>query len=251
MDMNAYRKLADEIHKARKKAEDAKAKAEVYRDTLLKGIEEYEKTYNVVLLKDKSVSDAELLRVVGSSLDAEREKVDGLTQKIADRYTEILNTDYTSLPEESEKVEESPEEAAKAEESLEEAEDTAEVEAAGTQVEAGNTTEVEEEAAETAKVAQEAEPEVAPGIVGEQVFTESEDDVPDMLDIDVVEEEKPAPQSEGKAMSFADMLNESKTTEDPFDGEDAGDTSEETNTEEDDVVTDEDELFFKNMGIDF
>lgn len=241
MDMNAYRKLADEIHKARKKAEDAKAKAEVYRDTLLKGIEEYEKTYNVVLLKDKSVSDAELLRAVGSSLDAEREKVDGLTQKIADRYTEILNTDYTNLPEEAEKVEESPEEA----------EDAPEVEAADTQVEAGDTSEVEEEAVEPAKVAQEAEPEVAPGIVGEQVFTESEDDVPDMLDIDVVEEEKSAPQSEGKAMSFADMLNESKTTEDPFDGEDDEDTSEETNTEEDDVVTDEDELFFKNMGIDF
>lgn len=236
MDINAYRKLADEIHKARKKAEDAKAKAEVYRDTLLKGIEEYEKTYNVVLLKDKSVSDAELLRVVGSSLAAERTKVDGLTQKIADRYTEILNTDYTKLPEEAEKVEESPEEA----------EDTAEVEAADTQVEAGDTSEVEEEAVEPAKVAQEAEPEVAPGIVGEQVFTESEDDVPDMLDIDVVEEEKPAPKSEGKAMSFADMLNESKTTEDPFDGEDAEDTSEEK-----DVVTDEDELFFKNMGIDF
>lgn len=236
MDMNAYRKLADEIHKARKKAEDAKAKAEVYRDTLLKGIEEYEKTYNVVLLKDKSVSDAELLRVVGSSLDAEREKVDDLTQKIADRYTEILNTDYTSLPEEAEKVEESSEET----------EDAPEVEAADTQVEAGDTSEVEEEAVEPAKVAQEAEPEVAPGIVGEQVFTESEDDVPDMLDIDVVEEEKSAPQSEGKAMSFADMLNESKTTEDPFDGEDAEDTSEEK-----DVVTDEDELFFKNMGIDF
>ena len=241
MDMNAYRKLADEIHKARKKAEDAKAKAEVYRDTLLKGIEEYEKTYNVVLLKDKSVSDAELLRVVGSSLAAERMKVDGLTQKIADRYTEILNTDYTKLPEEAEKVEESPEEA----------EDAPEVEAADTQVEAGDTSEVEEEAVEPAKVAQESEPEVAPGIVGEQVFTQSEDDVPDMLDIDVVEEEKPAPKSEGKAMSFADMLNESKTTEDPFDGEDAEDTSEETNTEEDDVVTDEDELFFKNMGIDF
>lgn len=236
MDMNAYRKLADEIHKARKKAEDAKAKAEVYRDTLLKGIEEYEKTYNVVLLKDKSVSDAELLRAVGSSLDAEREKVDGLTQKIADRYTEILNTDYTKLPEEAEKVEESPEEA----------EDAPEVEAADTQVEAGDTSEVEEEAVEPAKVAQEAEPEVAPGIVGEQVFTQSEDDVPDMLDIDVVEEEKPAPKSEGKAMSFADMLNESKTTEDPFDAEDDGDTSEEK-----DVVTDEDELFFKNMGIDF
>lgn len=241
MDMNAYRKLADEIHKARKKAEDAKAKAEVYRDTLLKGIEEYEKTYNVVLLKDKSVSDAELLRAVGSSLDAEREKVDGLTQKIADRYTEILNTDYTKLPEEAEKVEESSEEA----------EDAPEVEAADTQVEAGDTSEVEEEAVEPAKVAQEAEPEVAPGIVGEQVFTQSEDDVPDMLDIDVVEEEKPAPKSEGKAMSFADMLNESKTTEDPFDAEDAEDASEETNTEEDDVVTDEDELFFKNMGIDF
>lgn len=241
MDMNAYRKLADEIHKARKKAEDAKAKAEVYRDTLLKGIEEYEKTYNVVLLKDKSVSDAELLRAVGSSLDAEREKVDGLTQKIADRYTEILNTDYTKLPEEAEKVEESPEEA----------EDAPEVEAADTQVEAGDTSEVEEEAVEPAKVAQESEPEVAPGIVGEQVFTQSEDDVPDMLDIDVVEEEKPAPKSEGKAMSFADMLNESKTTEDPFDAEDAEDASEETNTEEDDVVTDEDELFFKNMGIDF
>lgn len=236
MDMNAYRKLADEIHKARKKAEDAKAKAEVYRDTLLKGIEEYEKTYNVVLLKDKSVSDAELLRAVGSSLDAEREKVDGLTQKIADRYTEILNTDYTKLPEEAEKVEESPEEA----------EDAPEVEAADTQVEAGDTSEVEEETVEPAKVAQEAEPEVAPGIVGEQVFTQSEDDVPDMLDIDVVEEEKPAPKSEGKAMSFADMLNESKTTEDPFDAEDDGDTSEEK-----DVVTDEDELFFKNMGIDF
>ena len=236
MDMNAYRKLADEIHKARKKAEDAKAKAEVYRDTLLKGIEEYEKTYNVVLLKDKSVSDAELLRAVGSSLDAERTKVDGLTQKIADRYTEILNTDYTKLPEEAEKVEESPEEA----------EDAPEVEAADTQVEAGDTSEVEEEAVEPAKVAQESEPEVAPGIVGEQVFTQSEDDVPDMLDIDVVEEEKPAPKSEGKAMSFADMLNESKTTEDPFDAEDAGDTSEEK-----DVVTDEDELFFKNMGIDF
>lgn len=236
MDMNAYRKLADEIHKARKKAEDAKAKAEVYRDTLLKGIEEYEKTYNVVLLKDKSVSDAELLRAVGSSLDAERMKVDGLTQKIADRYTEILNTDYTKLPEEAEKVEESPEEA----------EDAPEVEAADTQVEAGDTSEVEEEAVEPAKVAQESEPEVAPGIVGEQVFTQSEDDVPDMLDIDVVEEEKPAPKSEGKAMSFADMLNESKTTEDPFDAEDAGDTSEEK-----DVVTDEDELFFKNMGIDF
>ena len=236
MDMNAYRKLADEIHKARKKAEDAKAKAEVYRDTLLKGIEEYEKTYNVVLLKDKSVSDAELLRAVGSSLAAERTKVDGLTQKIADRYTEILNTDYTKLPEEAEKVEESPEEA----------EDVPEVEAADTQVEAGDTSEVEEEAVEPAKVAQGAEPEVAPGIVGEQVFTQSEDDVPDMLDIDVVEEEKPAPKSEGKAMSFADMLNESKTTEDPFDAEDDGDTS-----EEDDVVTDEDELFFKNMGIDF
>lgn len=236
MDMNAYRKLADEIHKARKKAEDAKAKAEVYRDTLLKGIEEYEKTYNVVLLKDKSVSDAELLRAVGSSLDAEREKVDGLTQKIADRYTEILNTDYTKLSEEAEKVEESSEEA----------EDAPEVEAADTQVEAGDTSEVEEEAVEPAKVAQEAEPEVAPGIVGEQVFTQSEDDVPDMLDIDVVEEEKPAPKSEGKAMSFADMLNESKTTEDPFDAEDAEDASEETN-----VVTDEDELFFKNMGIDF
>lgn len=236
MDMNAYRKLADEIHKARKKAEDAKAKAEVYRDTLLKGIEEYEKTYNVVLLKDKSVSDAELLRAVGSSLDAEREKVDGLTQKIADRYTEILNTDYTSLPEEAEKVEGSSEEA----------EDVPEVEAAGTQVEAGDTSEVEEEAVEPAKVAQGAEPEVAPGIVGEQVFTESVDDVPDMLDIDVVEEEKPAPQSEGKVMSFADMLNESKTAEDPFDAEDDGDTSEEK-----DVVTDEDELFFKNMGIDF
>lgn len=236
MDMNAYRKLADEIHKARKKAEDAKAKAEVYRDTLLKGIEEYEKTYNVVLLKDKSVSDAELLRAVGSSLAAERTKVDGLTQKIADRYTEILNTDYTKLPEEAEKVEESPEEA----------EDAPEVEAAGTQVEAGDTSEVEEEAVEPAKVAQGAEPEVAPGIVGEQVFTQSEDDVPDMLDIDVVEEEKPAPKSEGKAMSFADMLNESKTTEDPFDAEDDGDTSEEK-----DVVTDEDELFFKNMGIDF
>ena len=236
MDMNAYRKLADEIHKARKKAEDAKAKAEVYRDTLLKGIEEYEKTYNVVLLKDKSVSDAELLRAVGSSLAAERTKVDGLTQKIADRYTEILNTDYTKLPEEAEKVEESPEEA----------EDAPEVEAAGTQVEAGDTSEVEEEAVEPAKVAQESEPEVAPGIVGEQVFTQSEDDVPDMLDIDVVEEEKPAPKSEGKAMSFADMLNESKTTEDPFDAEDDGDTSEEK-----DVVTDEDELFFKNMGIDF
>lgn len=236
MDMNAYRKLADEIHKARKKAEDAKAKAEVYRDTLLKGIEEYEKTYNVVLLKDKSVSDAELLRAVGSSLAAERTKVDGLTQKIADRYTEILNTDYTKLPEEAEKVEESPEEA----------EDAPEVEAADTQVEAGDTSEVEEEAVEPAKVAQESEPEVAPGIVGEQVFTQSEDDVPDMLDIDVVEEEKPAPKSEGKAMSFADMLNESKTTEDPFDGEDAEDASEEK-----DVVTDEDELFFKNMGIDF
>lgn len=236
MDMNAYRKLADEIHKARKKAEDAKAKAEVYRDTLLKGIEEYEKTYNVVLLKDKSVSDAELLRAVGSSLAAERTKVDGLTQKIADRYTEILNTDYTKLPEEAEKVEESPEEA----------EDAPEVEAADTQVEAGDTSEVEEEAVEPAKVAQGAEPEVAPGIVGEQVFTQSEDDVPDMLDIDVVEEEKPAPKSEGKAMSFADMLNESKTTEDPFDAEDDGDTSEEK-----DVVTDEDELFFKNMGIDF
>lgn len=236
MDMNAYRKLADEIHKARKKAEDAKAKAEVYRDTLLKGIEEYEKTYNVVLLKDKSVSDAELLRAVGSSLDAERMKVDGLTQKIADRYTEILNTDYTKLPEEAEKVEESPEEA----------EDAPEVEAVDTQVEAGDTSEVEEEAVEPAKVAQESEPEVAPGIVGEQVFTQSEDDVPDMLDIDVVEEEKPAPKSEGKAMSFADMLNESKTTEDPFDAEDDGDTSEEK-----DVVTDEDELFFKNMGIDF
>ena len=241
MDMNAYRKLADEIHKARKKAEDAKAKAEVYRDTLLKGIEEYEKTYNVVLLKDKSVSDAELLRAVGSSLAAERTKVDGLTQKIADRYTEILNTDYTKLPEEAEKVEESPEEA----------EDAPEVEAAGTQVEAWDTSEVEEEAVEPAKVAQESDPEVAPGIVGEQVFTQSEDDVPDMLDIDVVEEEKPAPQSSGKAMSFADMLNESKTTEDPFDAEDAEDASEETNTEEDDVVTDEDELFFKNMGIDF
>lgn len=236
MDMNAYRKLADEIHKARKKAEDAKAKAEVYRDTLLKGIEEYEKTYNVVLLKDKSVSDAELLRAVGSSLAAERTKVDGLTQKIADRYTEILNTDYTKLPEEAEKVEESPEEA----------EDAPEVEAADTQVEDGDTSEVEEEAVEPAKVAQESEPEVAPGIVGEQVFTQSEDDVPDMLDIDVVEEEKPAPKSEGKAMSFADMLNESKTTEDPFDAEDDGDTSEEK-----DVVTDEDELFFKNMGIDF
>lgn len=236
MDMNAYRKLADEIHKARKKAEDAKAKAEVYRDTLLKGIEEYEKTYNVVLLKDKSVSDAELLRAVGSSLAAERTKVDGLTQKIADRYTEILNTDYTKLPEEAEKVEESSEEA----------EDAPEVEAADTQVEDGDTSEVEEEAVEPAKVAQGAEPEVAPGIVGEQVFTQSEDDVPDMLDIDVVEEEKPAPKSEGKAMSFADMLNESKTTEDPFDAEDDGDTSEEK-----DVVTDEDELFFKNMGIDF
>lgn len=236
MDMNAYRKLADEIHKARKKAEDAKAKAEVYRDTLLKGIEEYEKTYNVVLLKDKSVSDAELLRAVGSSLAAERMKVDGLTQKIADRYTEILNTDYTKLPEEAEKVEESPEEA----------EDAPEVEAADTQVEDGDTSEVKEEAVEPAKVAQESEPEVAPGIVGEQVFTQSEDDVPDMLDIDVVEEEKPAPKSEGKAMSFADMLNESKTTEDPFDAEDDGDTSEEK-----DVVTDEDELFFKNMGIDF
>lgn len=236
MDMNAYRKLADEIHKARKKAEDAKAKAEVYRDTLLKGIEEYEKTYNVVLLKDKSVSDAELLRAVGSSLAAERTKVDGLTQKIADRYTEILNTDYTKLPEEAEKVEGSSEEA----------EDAPEVEAADTQVEDGDTSEVEEEAVEPAKVAQEAEPEVAPGIVGEQVFTQSEDDVPDMLDIDVVEEEKPAPKSEGKAMSFADMLNESKTTEDPFDAEDDGDTSEEK-----DVVTDEDELFFKNMGIDF
>ena len=236
MDMNAYRKLADEIHKARKKAEDAKAKAEVYRDTLLKGIEEYEKTYNVVLLKDKSVSDAELLRAVGSSLAAERTKVDGLTQKIADRYTEILNTDYTKLPEEAEKVEESSKEA----------EDAPEVEAADTQVEAGDTSEVEEEAVEPAKVAQESEPEVAPGIVGEQVFTQSEDDVPDMLDIDVVEEEKPAPKSEGKAMSFADMLNESKTTEDPFDAEDDGDTSEEK-----DVVTDEDELFFKNMGIDF
>lgn len=243
MDMNAYRKLADEIHKARKKAEDAKAKAEVYRDTLLKGIEEYEKTYNVVLLKDKSVSDAELLRAVGSSLAAERTKVDGLTQKIADRYTEILNTDYTKLPEEAEKVEESPEEAEDAPEV--EAADT-QVEAADTQVEAGDTSEVEEEAVEPAKVAQEAEPEVAPGIVGEQVFTQSEDDVPDMLDIDVVEEEKPAPKSEGKAMSFADMLNESKTTEDPFDAEDDGDTSEEK-----DVVTDEDELFFKNMGIDF
>lgn len=241
MDMNAYRKLADEIHKARKKAEDAKAKAEVYRDTLLKGIEEYEKTYNVVLLKDKSVSDAELLRAVGSSLAAERTKVDGLTQKIADRYTEILNTDYTKLPEEAEKVEESSEEV----------EDAPEVEAADTQVEDGDTSEVEEEAVEPAKVAQESEPEVAPGIVGEQVFTQSEDDVPDMLDIDVVEEEKPAPKSEGKAMSFADMLNESKTTEDPFDAEDAEDASEETNTEEDDVVTDEDELFFKNMGIDF
>ena len=236
MDMNAYRKLADEIHKARKKAEDAKAKAEVYRDTLLKGIEEYEKTYNVVLLKDKSVSDAELLRAVGSSLAAERTKVDGLTQKIADRYTEILNTDYTKLPEEAEKVEESPEEA----------EDAPEVEAADTQAEAEDTSEVEEEAVEPAKVAQESEPEVAPGIVGEQVFTQSEDDVPDMLDIDVVEEEKPAPKSEGKAMSFADMLNESKTTEDPFDGEDDEDASEEK-----DVVTDEDELFFKNMGIDF
>lgn len=231
MDMNAYRKLADEIHKARKKAEDAKAKAEVYRDTLLKGIEEYEKTYNVVLLKDKSVSDAELLRAVGSSLDAEREKVDGLTQKIADRYTEILNTDYTSLPEESSKV------------------DTE----AAEEVKAAETTEDEGTSStkDAAPEAKEAEPEVAPGIVGEQVFTESEDDVPDMLDIDVVEEEKTAPQSEGKAMSFADMLNESKTTEDPFDGEDAEDTSEETNTEEDDVVTDEDELFFKNMGIDF
>ena len=236
MDMNAYRKLADEIHKARKKAEDAKAKAEVYRDTLLKGIEEYEKTYNVVLLKDKSVSDAELLRAVGSSLAAERTKVDGLTQKIADRYTEILNTDYTKLPEEAEKVEESSKEA----------EDAPEVEAADTQVEAGDTSEVEEEAVEPAKVAQESEPEVAPGIVGEQVFTQSEDDVPDMLDIDVVEEEKLVPKSEGKAMSFADMLNESKTTEDPFDAEDDGDTSEEK-----DVVTDEDELFFKNMGIDF
>ena len=241
MDMNAYRKLADEIHKAREKAEDAKAKAEVYRDTLLKGIEEYEKTYNVVLLKDKSVSDAELLRAVGSSLAAERTKVDGLTQKIADRYTEILNTDYTKLPEEAEKVEGSSEEAAKVEESSKEAEDAPEVEAADTQVEDGG----------TVKVAQESEPEVAPGIVGEQVFTQSEDDVPDMLDIDVVEEEKPAPKSEGKAMSFADMLNESKTTEDPFDAEDVEDASEETNTEEDDVVTDEDELFFKNMGIDF
>lgn len=231
MDMNAYRKLADEIHKARKKAEDAKAKAEVYRDTLLKGIEEYEKTYNVVLLKDKSVSDAELLRAVGSSLDAEREKVDGLTQKIADRYTEILNTDYTSLPEESSKVDTEAAEEANAAETTED--------------EGTSSTK------DAAPEAKEAEPEVAPGIVGEQVFTESEDDVPDMLDIDVVEEEKPAPQSEGKAMSFADMLNESKTTEDPFDGEDAEDTSEETNTEEDDVVTDEDELFFKNMGIDF
>ena len=234
MDMNAYRKLADEIHKARKKAEDAKAKAEVYRDTLLKGIEEYEKTYNVVLLKDKSVSDAELLRVVGSSLAAERGKVDGLTQKIADRYTEILNTDYTKLPEEAEKVEESPEEAAE------------EAKAAETTEDEGTSS-----TKDAAPEAKEAEPEVAPGIVGEQVFTESEDDVPDMLDIDVVEEEKPAPKSEGKAMSFADMLNESKTTEDPFDGEDDEDTSEETNTEEDDVVTDEDELFFKNMGIDF
>ncbi len=231
MDMNAYRKLADEIHKARKKAEDAKAKAEVYRDTLLKGIEEYEKTYNVVLLKDKSVSDAELLRVVGSSLDAEREKVDGLTQKIADRYTEILNTDYTKLPEESSEVDTEAAEEAKAAETTED--------------EGTSSTK------DAAPEAKEAEPEVAPGIVGEQVFTESEDDVPDMLDIDVVEEEKSAPQSSGKAMSFADMLNEGKTTEDPFDGEDAEDTSEETNTEEDDVVTDEDELFFKNMGIDF
>lgn len=226
MDMNAYRKLADEIHKARKKAEDAKAKAEVYRDTLLKGIEEYEKTYNVVLLKDKSVSDAELLRVVGSSLDAEQEKVDGLTQKIADRYTEILNTDYTSLPEETSEADTEAAEEAKAAETTEDE----------------GTLSTKDAAPE----AKEAEPEVAPGIVGEQVFTESKDDVPDMLDIDVVEEENPAPQSEGKAMSFADMLNESKTTEDPFDGEDAEDTSEETN-----VVTDEDELFFKNMGIDF
>lgn len=242
MDMNAYRKLADEIHKARKKAEDAKAKAEVYRDTLLKGIEEYEKTYNVVLLKDKSVSDAELLHAVGSSLAAERTKVDGLTQKIADRYTEILNTDYTKLPEEAEKVEESPEEAAKVEESSEEAErveESPEEDADVSEAEDKDTPGVEEKPAK-------AEPEVAPGIVGEQVFTQSEDDVPDMLDIDVVEEEKPAPKSEGKAMSFADMLNESKTTEDPFDAEDDGDTS-----EEDDVVTDEDELFFKNMGIDF
>lgn len=237
MDMNAYRKLADEIHKARKKAEDAKAKAEVYRDTLLKGIEEYEKTYNVVLLKDKSVSDAELLRVVGSSLDAEREKVDGLTQKIADRYTEILNTDYTSLPEESSEVDTEAAEEAKA----------ADDEAEATKVAADDV----EPSGDEGTASTEATTEVAPGIVGEQVFTESEDDVPDMLDIDVVEEEKPAPQSEGKAMSFADMLNESKTTEDPFDGEDAEDTSEETNTEEDDVVTDEDELFFKNMGIDF
>lgn len=238
MDMNAYRKLADEIHKARKKAEDAKAKAEVYRDTLLKGIEEYEKTYNVVLLKDKSVSDAELLRAVGSSLAAEREKVDGLTQKIADRYTEILNTDYTKLPEE----------ASKAEETSMEDEDTTEVEdAEAAEVEDLDTPEVEEE---PVKASPKDEPEVAPGIVGEQVFTESEDDVPDMLDIDVVEEE-PAPQSSGKAMSFADMLNESKTTEDPFDGEDDEEASEETETDGDDVVTDEDELFFKNMGIDF
>lgn len=247
MDMNAYRKLADEIHKARKKAEDAKAKAEVYRDTLLKGIEEYEKTYNVVLLKDKSVSDAELLRAVGSSLAAEREKVDGLTQKIADRYTEILNTDYTKLPEEapnagesskeSETVGEPSEESAKVEEPSEEATESEEVEDS-------NTLEVEEK---PVKAASKADPEVAPGIVGEQVFTQSEDDVPDMLDMDVAEEEK----SEGKAMSFADMLNEGKTTEDPFDGEGTEDASEETNTDEDDVVTDEDELFFKNMGIDF
>lgn len=233
MDMNAYRNLADEIHKARKKAEDAKAKAEVYRDTLLKGIEEYEKTYNVVLLKDKSVSDVELLRAVGSSLAAEKEKVDGLTQKIADRYTEILNTDYTKLPEES------TEEAAEVDEA--EAEDTETSEDEGTPSAEPATSE-----GKTPKATSKTEPEVAPGIVGEQVFPEGEDDVPDMLDIDVEEEDKPEPQSSGKAMSFADMLNESKTTEDPFDGEDEAE-----DTSEDDVVTDEDALFFKNMGIDF
>lgn len=243
MDMNAYRKLADEIHKARKKAEDAKAKAEVYRDTLLKGIEEYEKTYNVVLLKDKSVSDAELLRAVGSSLASEREKVDGLTQKIADRYTEILNTDYTKLPEEtSEGDTEDAEEAKAAESDAKAADDEAEA----TKVAADDV----EPSGDEGTASTEATTEVAPGIVGEQVFTESEDDVPDMLDIDVVGEE-PATQSSGKAMSFADMLNESKTTEDPFDGEDDEEASEETETDKDDVVTDEDELFFKNMGIDF
>lgn len=209
MNMVEYQKLAEDIHRDLRAANDAAARTQVYKENQAKLIAQYRKDFGVDL------GDPSNLEGVKAAIKAETVRLKEQAQDIANEYMEIKNKDYAA------------EEAAKSMRKTPEESNTDGLDLDNSSVD----TQKEEKTVEEAKPAVAVNPMLSAVASQESnaVFEDADGD-PDAVDmgeppeeedseeVEMVDNQEGIPQQDESAgsLSFAELIRRGSTTQSPY-----------------------------------